>query len=74
LGLALLPLLADGDLYAEGENLARLKAEAELLLDNLDVVAEETGTHRNYVELRIRNILNAIDRAQLVSNGGVVIW
>lgn len=70
----MLPLLADGDLYAEGENLARLKAEAELLLDNLDVVAEETGTHRNYVELRIRNILNAIDRAQLVSNGGVVIW
>lgn len=44
LGLTLLPLLGDGvDIYAEGEDLARLQREVDLLLANVPVIAVDAA-------------------------------
>jgi hypothetical protein len=73
LGLRLFPTLADTDLYVEGEDLKILQAEAELVLQNIADFAKEANAEAETLRFRIKNILNAVMRAQEV-NGGVVVW
>jgi hypothetical protein len=74
LGLSLLTRLGSGDLYAEGADLQRLKAEVDLALANLDMFEAEAGAPSKELRRRFENILKAISRASQVENGGVVIW
>ena len=72
-GLRLLPSLAEADLYVEGRELASLREEAELVLQNINLFTDEAAADWEVLDLRIKNILGAIDRARQ-ANGGVVIW
>jgi hypothetical protein len=73
LGLRLLPSLAERDLYVEGEHLATLKDEANLVLANISMFMEQARADIESLRSRIQNILSAIERAQQ-ERGGVVIW
>jgi hypothetical protein len=73
MGLRLLPSLAEGDLYAERDDLPNLQNEATLVLQNIDLFTEEAAAKSEVLRFRIQNILDAIQRAQKVG-GGVVIW
>ncbi|QEH35592.1 hypothetical protein OJF2_41450 [Aquisphaera giovannonii] len=73
LGLRLLPGLVEGDVYAEGEDLARLRFEAEKALLNIDLFEAESGAPAEQLRPRFQNILMAVGRAEQVG-GEVVIW
>ena len=73
LGLRLLPVLAETDLYAEGQDLDVLQAEAELVLQNVDRFVDEAEAAAETLRFRVQNILNATMRAR-AENGGVVVW
>ncbi len=73
LGLRLLPSLGEGDLYCEGEDLPKLRQEADIILQNIELFTEEAAADSEVLQFRILNILAAIQRAQH-ANGGVVIW
>lgn len=72
LGLTLLPSLSDSDVYAEGDDLDRLDTEVQTVLHSLDLLSRSTGFSPDYIELRCRNILEAIGRAR-AARGGVYI-
>lgn len=73
LGLSLLPMLAQGDLYAEGQDVEQLAQEIHRVLDNLPLLARETGYDESYIEARAQDILNAANHAGQI-NGCVVVW
>ena len=73
LGLRLLPTLTNCDLYAEGADVARLLAEAELALANIELFVPEAGASAENLRTRFQNIANAC-REATNSGGGVVIW
>ncbi|MEX0702315.1 MAG: hypothetical protein WD069_09490 [Planctomycetales bacterium] len=73
LGLRLLPLLPERDLYVEGEELSNLKEEAILILQNIESFTAEASAVSDVLRVRVENILDAIGRAQSV-HGCVVIW
>jgi hypothetical protein len=73
LGLQILPTLASSDLYVEGNDVARLLAEAELALANVEVFAAEAETTTDSLAQRFQNIATACRHA-LSTGGGVVIW
>jgi hypothetical protein len=72
LGLTLLPTLRDGDIYAENTDLETLELEANLNLQNLDLVFQHTAFDNEQVAFRVKNILGAVERAKHI-NGGVYI-
>lgn len=73
LGLSLLPALADGDIYAEGGDVERLRTEATLALSNIDLFLKDLEIDGEHLRVRFENIIAACDRARDM-NGGVVIW
>jgi hypothetical protein len=73
LGLQLLPTLDGSDVYAEGVDVERLRAEAELALANVELFEAETGASSESLRARFENIIAAARRAAAVG-GGVVIW
>lgn len=73
LGLRLLPTLTNSDLYAEGTDVGRLLAEAELALANIELFVSEAGATAENLRPRFQNIANACRQATS-SGGGVVIW
>ncbi|WP_338700960.1 hypothetical protein V2W30_28560 [Streptomyces sp. Q6] len=79
LGARLLPVLADGDLYAEADQVPELLAEVALLRDHLDEIAHGTRRprgveeHRDGIEDRLRIIEENCHKA-LAIGGGVLIW
>jgi len=73
LGLRLLPMLAEQDLYVEAEDLSRLKEEVVLILQNIESFTGEASADSAVLRERVEHILDAIGRAQRV-HGGVVIW
>jgi hypothetical protein len=73
LGLRLLPILADADLYVEGRDLEILQAESKLVVQNIYRFVEEAAAETERLRFYMQNILNAIARARTV-NGGVVVW
>lgn len=73
LGLRLLPTLDGGDLFAERAEVARLRAEAEVALANLEMFIPESGASAESLRPRFENIIAAAVRAEEVG-GGVVIW
>jgi hypothetical protein len=73
LGLQLLPNLARGDLYAEGEDVDRLRAEAELAVANIELFVAEAGATEESLLPRFTNII-AATRLAAKLGGGVVIW
>jgi hypothetical protein len=73
LGAALLPLLADGDLWVAAEEVEAFAAECALLLDERAAIADATGYGQDYIEFRLANMIGAAQRARL-AGGGVVVW
>jgi hypothetical protein len=73
LGLSLLPVLAERDLYVEGDDLGRLQEEAKLVLRNVVSFARAAAADSEVLRLRAQNILDATERAKK-AGGGVVIW
>lgn len=73
LGLQLLPTLNGSDLYAEGVDVERLRAEAELALANIPLFEVETGATSDSLRPRFENIIAAARQAS-AAGGGVVIW
>src|SRR5688572_4684603 len=74
LGLSLLPSLRTKDLYAEGDDLARLEKEVQTLLEHIESVSEQTRCGADYIRERAQNILAAIKRArEFGPDAGVVI-
>lgn len=73
LGVTLLPRLAEGDIYAEGEDIGRLESDTQCLLTHVTSVSEATRYTAEFITQRCQNILGAVRRAREVG-GGVVIW
>lgn len=73
LGLLLLPTLDGGDIYAEGAEVKRLRAEAELALAHVESFVAEAEATVESLRPRFENIIAAARRAAEVG-GGVVIW
>ena len=73
LGLRLLPTLDGDNLYAEGADLDRLRAEAETALANIERFKAETQATAEGLRPRFENIIAATRRAAELG-GGVVIW
>jgi hypothetical protein len=69
LGLTLLPSLAEGDIYAEDEDLSRLDAELSTLRNAVALVAESTLFREDFIRQRIDNIAAAIAVAREHSGG-----
>jgi hypothetical protein len=72
-GLRLLPMLGHQDLYVELGDLPRLRAEIELVMENLEQCSKETGVEVKVIQDRLQNVLKAVRRAEELQ-GGVVIW
>lgn len=73
LGLTLLPILAVKDIYAKGAHVNKLKAEAEVIMNEAAAFAEQAGLDEDYVREKVDNIRKACIRARHV-HGNVVIW
>ena len=73
LGLQLLPTLDGSDVYAEGEEIEQLRAEAELALANIELFVAEVEATAESLRPRFENIVAAARRAAALG-GGVVIW
>ena len=73
LGLTLLPSLATGDVYAQGDDLAHLRSDAERALSNIELFESEAGVEAERLRPRFENILRAVGMAEGVGGGGV-IW
>lgn len=73
LGLQLLPTLDGSDVYAEGDDVERLRDEAELALSNIELFVPEADDTAESLRRRFENIIAATRRAASVG-GGVVIW
>jgi hypothetical protein len=76
LGLTLLPSLAEGDIYATGEDLPLLRHEAELLLRRRAELARATGYDEDFIEFRLNNLLRAVAQAEAIEGnaGWVYVW
>lgn len=76
LGLTLLPSLAKGDLHATGEDLHRLRQEAELLLQRRAELSRATGYEEDFIEFRLQNLLRAVAQAESIEGnaGWVYVW
>jgi len=73
LGLALLPTLAEGDIYAEGDAIGQLESDTQRLLTHVTAVAEATRYTTEFITQRCQNILSAVLHARKIG-GDVVIW
>jgi hypothetical protein len=73
LGAALLPQLAEGDLWVSHDLVEAFAAECARLLANLAMIAAASGYGEDYVQVRLTNMLVAARRAFQVG-GGVVVW
>jgi hypothetical protein len=76
LGLTLLPGLAEGNIYATGEDLLRLQQEAELLHQRIHDLSQATGYQEEFIEFRLQNLLGAIAQAMAMEGGAgwVYVW
>lgn len=70
LGLRLFPSLADGNVFAEGAELAELEREVDVLLAN----AHRWGEHQASIEFRLENVREAIRLAKAVEDGAGCVW
>ena len=66
LGLQLLPTLDGSDVYAKGEEVERLRAEAELALANIEMFVAEAEATAESLRPRFENIIAATGRAASV--------
>src|SRR5690242_3427713 len=57
LGLELLPSLRVGNIYAEFADLERLEAEAQIVLNNIFRIADQTLYATDYIAFRILNLV-----------------
>jgi hypothetical protein len=73
LGLQILPTLDGSDIYAEGPEVERLRAEAELALAHIESFVAEAEAPAESLRPRFENIIAAARRAA-GAGGGVVIW
>jgi len=63
LGLTLLPTLRQDDIRATGEDIKRLRREAECIADNAQLFASRIGVEERAIRFRAENIARACDVA-----------
>ncbi|WP_318206510.1 MULTISPECIES: hypothetical protein [unclassified Streptomyces] len=79
LGARFFPVLAEGDLFVEPENVPAFQSECRLLRENLETIVAGTEPvrtveeHRHTITVRLAIVEDAAVRARAVG-GGVVIW
>ncbi|MFG2462409.1 hypothetical protein ACGFWE_35845 [Streptomyces sp. NPDC048523] len=79
LGARFLPVLAEGDLYVEAEDVPAFQREVALLRSRLDEFAHGTRRprtveeHRHQIDTRLR-IIEESSRKALEIGGGVLVW
>lgn len=73
LGFKFLPQLKQSDLYVDVEDLEDLEKELEAILEKIDKFSQTSDLNQEYIQIRIANVLDAIQIAKKVS-GVVVIW
>ncbi|MFJ9151432.1 hypothetical protein ACIRP7_26020 [Streptomyces sp. NPDC102270] len=79
LGARFLPVLAEGDLYVEAEDVPEFRREVASLRSRLDEVAHGTQRprtveeHRDDIGIRLQ-IIEESSRRALEIGGGVLIW
>lgn len=72
LGCYMIYSLKDRDIYAFDEALQELKRELNVILNNMDIVANK-ATVDEYVEFRVKNALEVIKIAEKYRDVGVYI-
>ena len=73
LGFKVLPTLASGDIYAQGQEVNQLKAEAEIIMREALAFAEQFKNDAETIKYRADNIRKACIRARKMQ-GRVVVW
>ncbi|MCH0541589.1 hypothetical protein I3F58_18885 [Streptomyces sp. MUM 203J] len=79
LGARFFPVLADGDLRVEADQVPLFVDECALLRENLEKIVADSGAvrtveeHRHALSERLANVEDAARRAQEMA-GGVLIW
>lgn len=71
LGLILLPILREDDIRASGDDLKRLKWEAECVADHAQMLAASIGLEEGAIRLRAENIARACD---LALSRNAMVW
>ncbi|MEP7293015.1 MAG: hypothetical protein ABI835_14630 [Chloroflexota bacterium] len=73
LGLKLIPSLQYTDIYVSGKELDALEREAEVIIDNLNIVVPQQEVFdEERLAFRVNNVLKAVSKAKEV-NGEVYI-
>lgn len=72
LGAKFLPQLSRQDLWVENKQLDDFETEIKLLLNNISLIAKETGYSYLSIEYRFKNILEAAIRAKSNSAGVII--
>ena len=73
LGFKVLPTLASTNIYAKGQEVNQLKAEAEIMMREAAAFAEYVKEDADGIKRRANNIRKACIRARKMQ-GNVVIW
>ena len=71
LGLTLLPSLREADIRAKGDDLLRLKNEAECIVEHAEKLASRIGADAKAIRLRAENIIHACD---LALSKNAMVW
>ncbi len=70
IGCTMLPSLAEGDIWATGDELKSLEHEAHTIIQNLGRVCREAGFDEGSIRFRLGNLLAAVRAA--AEHGGAV--
>ena len=73
LGFKVLPTLASNNIYAKGQEVNKLKTEAETIMREASAFAEQFNNDAETIKYRADNIRKACIRARKMQ-GNVVIW
>lgn len=68
LGLTILPRLADTDLFCENESLIDLSDETRIILNNVEIISQNTHYDFKFIEFRVLNLIHAIGKAKSLAN------
>ena len=67
--------LSKTDVYVYDADIMRLKNELVKILDNIDLVAEQTNIDKKSIEFRVKNALETIRIAEKnIDKVGVALW
>lgn len=71
LGLTLLPTLRGDDIRVTGDDIKRLKKEAECMVDHAEMLASSIGVEARAIQFRAKNIARA---CELALSRNAMVW